>query len=134
MSNSLTPDSVAYCGLLCALCQPGKARGCRANDHCGKRGAPNGCYQYDCCTSKGINGCWECSGAPCGKDMLSVGRVKLRAFITCIKEDGMDNFLKYIERNSESGVVYHRNGIWGDYDLESEEAVLKLLRTGNSDK
>ena len=28
----------------------------------------------------------------------------------------------------EKGVVYHRNGIWGDYDLVTEDAVLKPLR------
>ena len=134
MNKQLTSEQVAYCGLLCGLCQPGNACGCRANNHCGKRRSPNGCYQYDCCTSKGINGCWECADAPCGKDMLSAGRVKPRAFVTCIKEDGMADFLKFIERNANNGVVYHREGIRGDYDLDSEEAVLRLLRTGKSDK
>lgn len=74
MNKQLTSEQVAYCGLLCGLCQPGNACGCRANNHCGKRRSPNGCYQYDCCTSKGINGCWECADAPCGKDMLSAGQ------------------------------------------------------------
>lgn len=46
----------------------------------------------------------------------------------------MADFLKFIERNANNGVVYHREGIRGDYDLESEEAVLRLLRTGKSDK
>lgn len=42
MNKQLTSEQVAYCGLLCALCRPGKARGCRANNHCRKRGAPGG--------------------------------------------------------------------------------------------
>lgn len=33
----------------------------------------------------------------------------------------MADFLKFIERNANNGVVYHREGIRGDYDLESEE-------------
>ena len=27
-----------------------------------------------------------------------------------------------------AGVVYHRNGIWGDYDLATEDEEMKLLR------
>lgn len=123
--------TVAYCGLICYLCRPSGKCGCHSNNHCGKRLAPEGCYQYNCCSSKGLGGCWECPDAPCGKDMLADGKVKMRAFITCIKEDGIERFSEYIARNAENGIVYHRDGIWGDYDLDSEDAVLKLLRTGS---
>lgn len=131
MDKKQIAESVACCGLICYLCQPSDKCGCQANNHCGKRRSPEGCYQYDCCSAKGLRGCWECPGAPCGKDMLADGKVKTRAFITCINEDGMERFSEYIVRNAENGVVYHRDGIWGDYDLDSEEAVLKLLRTGS---
>lgn len=124
-------NSVAYCGLLCFLCQPAETCSCRSNNHCGKRLSPKGCFQYTCCVSKGLNGCWECPDAPCGKDMLAIGHTKMRAFVTCIKEDGMEQFAEYIVRNESNGIVYHRKGIWGDYDLQSEAEVLKLLRTGN---
>lgn len=63
--------------------------------------------------------------------MLADGKVKMRAFVTCIKEDGVERFSGYIARNAENGIVYHRDGIWGDYDLDSEISVLKLLRTGS---
>lgn len=63
--------------------------------------------------------------------MLAKDKVKIRAFITCIKEDGLERFSEYLLRNAENGIVYHRDGIWGDYDLDSEAAVLKLLRTGS---
>lgn len=33
MNKQLTSEQVAYCGLLCGLCQPGNACGCRANNH-----------------------------------------------------------------------------------------------------
>ena len=124
-------DSVAYCGLICFLCQPSDACRCRSEKPCGKRLSGNGCYQYNCCTTKGIKGCWECSEAPCGKDMLAEGKVKMRAFVTCIREDGLDHFSEYIVRNALQGVVYHREGIRGDYDLTAEDEVLKLLRTGS---
>jgi len=125
-------DSVAYCGLLCLLCQPNEVCSCKTGNHCGKRLSPNGCYQYNCCRSKGLNGCWECADAPCGKDMLAKDKVKIRAFVTCIREEGMDRFAEYIIRNAENGIVYHRKGIFGDYDLVSEDKVLKLLRTGSA--
>lgn len=55
----------------------------------------------------------------------------MRAFITCMKEDGIDRFSEYIVRNAEHGIVYHREGVIGDSDLDSEDDVLKLLRTGS---
>jgi len=131
MTKGQVANSIAYCGLLCFLCQPADVCGCRTNNHCGKRLSPEGCFQYNCCVSRGLNGCWECSEALCGKDMLALGKTKMRAFITCIREDGINRFSEYIARNAGNGVVYHRDGIWGDYDLASEEDVLKLLRTGS---
>ena len=123
-------SSMAYCGLICTLCQPEALCRCRSNNHCGKRLAPGGCFQHDCCTEKGLNGCWECPDAPCGKDMHAPDKVKIRAFITYIKEDGLERFSENIARNAKLGVVYHRDGIFGDYDLPSEKEVLRLLRHG----
>lgn len=131
--NSLDiAKSTAYCGLICALCQPSELCSCRSNNHCGKRLSPNGCYQYDCCTAKGLNGCWECPDAPCGRDMHAEGKAKIRAFVSCIREDGLDRFAEYIRRNAQRGIVYHCAGITGDYDLETESDVLRLLRTGSA--
>ena len=129
-------NSIAYCGLICLLCRDDMECNCKTDNHCGKRLSPDGCYQYDCCIRKGFNGCWECPDAPCDKGMFlpsnnpTSSRRKLRAFITCIKEDGLEMFSQYIVNNIESGIVYHRNGVYGDYDLETEEAILHLLRTG----
>lgn len=127
--------SVAYCGLLCCMCQPEDVCSCRGdNNRCSKRLSEEGCYQYTCCTERGIEGCWACKDAPCGKDMLAEGRVKMRAFIRCIIEDGLRTFARYIARNEQAGIVYHRDGtIFGDYDLETEEQVLCLLREGKSE-
>lgn len=129
-NNGSIENSLAYCGLVCFLCYPNGGCSCKTDNHCGKRLSTEGCYQYNCCTSKKINGCWECKDAPCGIDMLAPNKVKLRAFIRCIKEDGIENFSKYIETNKRRGIVYHQSGILGDYDLETEEAVLRLLRQG----
>lgn len=120
-------EEVAYCGLVCGVCNPNGCN-CKTGNHCGKRLSPNGCYQYKCCTDKGIKGCWECDKAPCGIDLLSPEKIKVRAFIRCIKEDGIERFCQHIKNNQEKGIVYHRNGTYGDYDLSTEEDVLRLLR------
>ena len=127
---NLNEQSIAYCGLICDFCYPNGGCSCKSDNHCGKRLSPEGCYQYNCCTAKGLNGCWECNDAPCGIDMLAKDKIKIRAFVRCIKEDGIDEFIKYLTRNKENGVVYHRSGIFGDYDLSTEEEVLQLLRKG----
>lgn len=67
---------------------------------------------------------------PCGIDMLAPDKVKMRAFVRCIKEDGLEKFMGYLKYNKKKEIVYHREGIWGDYDLATEEEVLALLRRG----
>ncbi|MGL4392183.1 MAG: hypothetical protein ACRCSK_01910 [Fusobacteriaceae bacterium] len=62
--------------------------------------------------------------------MHAPDRKEIRAFVRCMKEDGLEKFCEHISTNLEKGIgiVYHGDGIRGDYDLDSEEEVLKLLR------
>jgi len=124
-------DSISYCGLLCCLCSFNAEVHCicKAENHCGRNMTSEGCFQYKCCREKGLNGCWECPDFSCGKDMLN-GHLRINTFIKCIKEDGLDRFARYILRNYKNGIVYHRSGYSGDYDLDTEEEILHLLRTG----
>jgi hypothetical protein len=62
--------------------------------------------------------------------MFDEDHLRLKTFVKCIKEDGIDKFSQYILQNLENGILYHRNGIHGDYDLDTEEEILHLLRTG----
>lgn len=67
--------------------------------------------------------------APCGIDMFAPTNIKLRAFIRCIKEDGKENFAAYLLNHHNNGTVYHYpDCIIGDYDLQTEEEILQLLR------
>ena len=77
----------------------------------------------------GLNGCWECEDFSCGKDMFSDSHdIRLRAFVRCAKEEGLNKLAEYVVRNQQNGIYYGHNK---DYDgLGSEEAVLRLLRTG----
>jgi hypothetical protein len=54
--------------------------------------------------------------------------IRLRAFVRCAKEEGVEKLAEYVLKNQQNGICY---GHQRDYDgLGSEEAVLKLLRTG----
>lgn len=124
-------SSVGYCGLICELCHlSDKCDGCRSNKNCcGRHLSESGCYQYNCCIDKKINGCWECEDSPCDMDMFSnTHDIRLRAFICCAREEGIKKLVEYVVKNQENGILYGHNK---DYDnLENEEVVLKLLRTG----
>jgi len=124
-------NSISYCGLLCILCCPDGSCDCRSVNNCGKKSSEEGCFQYDCCKKNCYLGCWECKDFPCGKDMFNDNNLRLKTFVKCIKEEGIENFCEYILRNYEKGIVYHNNGFIGDYDLDTEEKILNLLRNGN---
>ena len=135
--NTLTVDEIAasigYCGLVCKLCHlSDKCSGCKSEHNCcGRHLSGSGCYQYNCCVNKGIEGCWECEDFPCAEDMFSDSHdVRLRAFIRCAKEEGIEQLAEYVLVNSQKGIRY---GHKKDYDgLGSEEAVLSLLRSNKS--
>jgi putative nucleotidyltransferase with HDIG domain len=121
-------NSIAYCGLICHLCHfTDSCDGCRSNNNCfGSRNSPEGCYQYDCCTEKGIEGCWQCDGAPCDKGMFSESHdLRLRAFIHYMKEHSKEQLAERIYHNMQKSIFYGHNR---DYDnLASEEDVIKKL-------
>ena len=121
-------NSISYCGLICGLCSDGNSCNCKTNNFCNH----DECFQYACCNEHQYAGCWECLDFPCDKDMLK--KLRLRTFVKCIKEDGIENFSKYILKNAENGILYHRNDYVGDYDLATEEEILRLLRTGGNTK
>lgn len=125
-------DSIGYCGLVCTLCHlADSCGGCKSTQNsCGRYLSEGGCHQYNCCVERGLNGCWECADFNCGQDMFSDSHdVRLRAFVHCAKEEGLEKLAEYVLRNQLNGVEY---GHQKDYDgLDSEETVLRLLRTGS---
>lgn len=131
MDTSEVSNSIGFCGLVCKLCHlADKCDGCKSDHNCcGRHLSESGCYQYNCCVEKNLNGCWECKDFPCGKDMFSDSHdIRLRAFVRCAKEEGIEKLAEYIIINQQNGILYGYNK---DYDnLGSEDIVLKLLRTG----
>ena len=55
----------------------------------------------------------------------------MRVFCRYIRRYGADALLRCLVRNEAAGVVYHRTGVWGDYDdFADEEALLRFIRNG----
>ena len=116
---------IARCGLACCLCSE--------NEHCS--GCDSGtCHDKDrcinrrCSMDKGIAGCYAC-GETCRKGLLS--KIKPYGFTLFIQRYGLETLLDCLERGEKQGVVYHRQGINGDYDdFDDVEALIAFLRTG----
>ena len=48
-----------------------------------------------------------------------------------VKTYGEEKLLDCLERNEKNGIVYHREGINGDYDeFENVEELMKFIMTG----
>lgn len=119
--------SIAYCGLVCILCNEGKSGRCTGcMEKC------DGCSIKACSQDKKIDGCWECKEFPCDKEMFKNKRN--RAFVQCAKEEGVYKLAEYLKKNYDNGISYHKeDGTKGDYDiLDDEEKILLLLRKKES--
>ena len=72
--------------------------------------------------------CYEC-GEDCRKQLL--GKIKPYVFTLFARLYGEKELLDCLERNEKNGVVYHREGITGDYDdFEDTEELIRFIRTG----
>ncbi|MCL2285351.1 MAG: DUF3795 domain-containing protein [Firmicutes bacterium] len=116
---------IGYCGLACVLCSSEDCPGCVA-----KTADGHGCNIGKCTAAKGIEGCFACSGNPCGEAMLQNKRI--RAFNRFAQEFGTQALIDRLRVNHENGIAYHKPGeSTGDYDtFETEEEVYRVLRYG----
>ena len=116
---------IARCGLACCLCsENAHCAGCNAGD-CPDKGW---CENRKCSLEKQYAHCYECE-AECRKGLLS--KIKPYAFTLFAKRYGEKELLDCLERNEKNGVVYHREGITGDYDdFEDVEALIRFIKTG----
>ena len=116
---------IARCGLACCLCSE--------NVHCG--GCNSGecpdtesCENKKCSLEKGITNCYQCK-EDCQKGLLA--KIKPYGFNLFIQRYGLETLLDCLERNEQKGVVYHREGINGDYDeFEDVEELIQFIKTG----
>ncbi len=63
------------------------------------------------------------------KGLLS--KIKPYAFTMFIKKYGEDKLLDCLEENEKKGIVYHREGLNGDYDdFDDAERLMDFILTG----
>lgn len=116
---------IARCGLACCLCsENASCKGCNSGE-CPDKGW---CENLKCSVEKGISNCFLCE-SDCKKGLLS--KIKPRGFTLFAKRYGVEALLDCLERNEKNGVVYHREGIVGDYDdFDDVEKLIEFIRTG----
>ena len=116
---------IAKCGLACCLCsENAHSGGCDSGECPGK----DWCENRRCTAEKGLARCADC-GLECRKGLL--GKIKPYGFTLFIRRYGEAALLDCLERNEKLGVVYHREGIVGDYDdFDDVEALIRFIRTG----
>ena len=124
-------DNIGYCGSMCKLCHNAeRCGGCKSSENSfGRCLSAVGCYQYNCCVSKGIAGCWNCDIAPCEADMFGEEHnLRNRVFVKVARQEGLLKLAEYVLRNQENGILYGWNK---DYDeLGNEDAIIDLLHNG----
>ena len=109
----------------CCLCSENKTcTGCDTGECPDK----DWCENRKCSISKKIEHCYECK-EKCRKGLLV--KIKPYAFTEFVKRYGQDYLLDCLERNERMGVIYHREGVNGDYDeFDDVETLIEVIRTG----
>ena len=117
---------IARCGLACCLCSE--------NTHCagcnsGQCTDKDWCQNRNCSMEKGVSHCYGC-GEGCRKGILA--KIKPYGFSLFAKQYGEEQLLDCLEANEKAGVVYHREGLNGDYDaFEDVEMLIEFIKTRN---
>lgn len=115
----------ARCSLACCLCTENEKCGGCDSGSCPDSGW---CENRKCSKEKGLEHCYECT-EDCRKGLL--GKIKPYGFTQFIKRYGEEALLDCLERNEKNGVVYHREGVNGDYDdFDDVEKLIKFIKNG----
>lgn len=116
---------IARCGLACCLCSKNETcNGCVSGECPDK----DWCENRKCSIEKGIEHCYACE-VDCKKGFLS--KIKPYAFNLFIKRYGEDRLLDCLEENEKKGIIYHREGLNGDYDgFDDAEKLIDFVMNG----
>lgn len=86
------------------------------------------CENRRCSFEKGFSGCYVCE-KDCKRGLLN--KIKPYGFTLFIKRHGIERLLDCLEENEKRGILYHREGIIGDYDdFEDVEKLIAFIKTG----
>lgn len=118
---------IARCGLACCLCSENNICGGCESGACPDR---EWCECRSCSATKRIAHCYECSEL-CRKGLLE--KNKPYGFTLFAARYGEQALLDCLERNEKNGIVYHRQGIVGDYDgFEDIEELIEFIKEGRA--
>ena len=117
---------MARCGLASCLCSENTVcSGCNSGE------CPDWehCVNRKCSMSKGLEHCYACEVQECRKGML--GKIKPYAFTEFARRYTEDFLLDCLSRNEKMGIVYHREGVLGDYDdFDDVEELIQYIKEG----
>ena len=116
---------IARCGLACCLCSENvNCAGCNSGECPDKEW----CENRKCSSDKNISHCSECT-EDCKKGLLE--KIKPYGFTRFMKRYGEEGLLDCLEKNEKNGIVYHREGLKGDYDdFDDVEELIEFIKTG----
>jgi hypothetical protein len=124
---------IARCGLACCLCSENvNCKGCKQDGFLDLSWCKDAewCENRKCCIAKGIDACWVCQDTECRKGLFG-NKIKALAFTEYARRYGTEALLDRLEINEKAGIVYHREGIMGDYDeFDDLETLIDFIRTG----
>ena len=124
---------IARCGLACCLCSENReCKGCRQDGFKDLSWCKDAswCENRNCCLEKGIEACYTCDNSKCTKGLFK-DKIKARAFTEFIRRYSKEELLDSLERNEKQGIVYHKEGIMGDYDyFDDIEKLIEFIKTG----
>lgn len=64
-----------------------------------------------------------------------MSRIRPRTFTQFARRYGEKELLDCLERNEQAGVVYHRDGLCGDYDDFSDmEELIEFIKNGKKSR
>lgn len=117
---------IARCGLACCLCGESEhCAGCDSGDCPDK----DGCENRACSLERGVAHCFDCPETDCKKGVLQ--KSKPYGFTAFARRYGEQALLDCLGRNEQRGVVYHREGVVGDYDgFADGEELIRFIQTG----
>jgi len=124
---------IARCGLACCLCSENvTCKGCKLDGFKDLSWCKDAewCENRKCCIAKEIPGCWSCPESDCMKGLFK-DKIKARGFSEYVRRYSMEALLDRLEINEKNGIIYHREGIMGDYDeFDDIEELIKFIQTG----
>ena len=128
---------IARCGLACCLCSENiSCKGCKKDGFLELSWCKDAewCEVRKCVIAKNLSGCYECEPGTCRKGLYAE-KIKARAFAEFARRYGVETLLDCLERNEQAGIVYHREGIMGDYDeFDDLEELIGFIKMGKQNK